>query len=255
MELTKTAKKFSKEVKEGDGFTLPEVTAVVAIAGTLAAIIVPVALDQIENGRIARAKQDIDTINQALSAFFRDTGEWPDRTDVNSPDGIHVLRSGGVNATFDLFDDNPTTGVKDPKVGDTNWATFADAGRVDSLVNHLTLDNPGGLTDIPNTNYRNADVNWNGPYMPPISNDPWGRNYLVFARAFTATEVNGSDVYVWIISGGPNETLETDVTSPILNNHTTGGTSTVGDDIGVMIFQARKALPGISSGGGSAILQ
>ena len=243
-----------KGLKKNAGFTLPEVAAVVAITGTLAAVVVPVAVDQIEKGRVARAAMDVDSIANAVSAFFRDTGEWPDRKGT-APDFYWVLRSGNANATFDLFA-TPTTGnVKDPGIGDTFWPV--GPGRTDAMVNHLTLDNPGNL----GASYRatNVDVNWNGPYMPQVFNDPWGRNYLIFVRAFT-NPITGDDelAFVWVISGGPNKTLETDVSSPVLNNESwvddDGGSgepfgSTVDDDVGKMIYRVREAIPGVSSGG------
>ncbi len=253
-------RKLFKRLISKAGFTLPEVAAVVAITGTLAAVIVPVAIDQIESARVARAKQDIEGVRTAISAFFSDTGEWPDRTSITSPNGVIVLRSGRYDANsvsgFGLGG-TPTEGnVPDPDVGSlavggaTTWGGTGVV--VDALVNHLTLDNPGGTTATSNDDYRDAQVNWNGPYMPQTFNDPWGRNYLVYAKAFTqGTDdgtASGNDIYVWIISGGPNETLETDVTSPILNNApvTDGSTSTVSDDIGMMIFRAREGVEGVS---------
>jgi prepilin-type N-terminal cleavage/methylation domain-containing protein len=246
MELIKRAKRLYKALltsnKERKGFTLPEVAAVVAITGTLAAIVVPVAVDQIEKGRQARAAMDVDGISQALNGFFRDTGEWPDRVDENTPNGVEVLRSGGTNATWnfgstpDITEGGANEGnVEDPATGTgLGWG----AGTADALVNHLTLDEAG---------YVDAGVNWNGPYMPQIFNDPWGRNYLVYAKAFTVTDDGTDDIFVWVISAGPNETLETSVTSPILNNATItdGSVSTTADDIGKMIFKAREGVLGV----------
>ncbi|OHB89291.1 MAG: hypothetical protein A3C38_01280 [Planctomycetes bacterium RIFCSPHIGHO2_02_FULL_50_42] len=231
------------------GFTLPEVAAVVAITGTLAAVVVPVAIDQIENGRKASAKQAVDSIRNAIQDFFRDTGEWPDRGSPSTPNLAYVLRSGKFNARseagFTLFG-TPTPGnVKDPEPGNTNWSalTGSEPFRVHALVNHLTLD---GAPDLFPNRYRDASVNWNGPYLPQIFNDPWGRNYLVFSKAFTVPKVTAGNIFGWVISGGPNKTLETDVTSPILNNNLATGLSTSGDDIGVLVFQAREAIPGVS---------
>ncbi len=47
MELLKKAKRLLKGLNKDRAFTLPEVAAVVAITATLAAIVVPVAVDQI----------------------------------------------------------------------------------------------------------------------------------------------------------------------------------------------------------------
>ncbi len=239
MELLKRAKRLYKALlasnKERKGFTLPEVAAVVAITGTLAAIVVPVAVDQIEKGRQARAAMDVNSIANAISDFNGDTNEWPDRQGTE-PNFYEVLRSGQQNANFDLFGEATTGNVDDPDVGLSGWS--ATSGTVDALVNHLTLDEEG---------YVEAGVNWNGPYMPQIFNDPWGRNYMVYAKAFTVGTDGDDDLFVWVVSGGPNETLETSVTSPILNNApvTDGSVSTVSDDVGKMMFKFKEGVDGV----------
>ncbi|MHC4522657.1 MAG: type II secretion system protein [Planctomycetota bacterium] len=53
MKLLDRTKTLYKAFKERRGFTLPEVAAVVAIVGTLAAIVVPVSIDQIRYIRCA----------------------------------------------------------------------------------------------------------------------------------------------------------------------------------------------------------
>ncbi len=244
MELIKRAKRLLYKAllasnKERKGFTLPEVVAVVAITATLAAIVVPVAVDQIEKGRQARAMMDVDGISQGLSGFYRDTGVWPVRVNATTPKGIEVLRSGNTTATFDLFASETVAeasgNAEDPGEGLTDWS--AATGMADALVNHITLDE---------SDYEAAGVNWNGPYLPQIFNDPWGRNYLVYAKAFTDPEnTAGADIYVWVISGGPNETLETNVTSPIINDKPDDTRSTVSDDIGKMMFKARTGVLGV----------
>ncbi len=169
---------------------------------------------------------------------------WPVRTS-GGPDGVTVLRSGGTNATWD-FGSTPALDSGEANAGNVDdpdadaglgWGT----GAGDALVNHLTLDG---------VDYVDAGVNWNGPYMPQIYNDPWGRNYLVYAKAFTSPKTGGTtgtDIYVWVISGGSNETLETSVTSPILNDEpvTDGSVSTTSDDVGKMMFKAREGVLGV----------
>ncbi|MCQ4573770.1 MAG: prepilin-type N-terminal cleavage/methylation domain-containing protein [Candidatus Brocadiales bacterium] len=254
MKLLRRAKKLFSGLKDRKGFTLPEVAAVVAITATLAAVVVPVAIDQIESARVAKAKQDVDGISAAISLFHKDTGTWPTRTGETSPTGVEVLRSGSVDANFNLF---ATTGlggnVQDPDAGDAGATWGGSTTEVQALVNHLTIDNPGGTTATPNGFYIAADVNWAGPYMAQVFNDPWGRNYLIYANAFT-NRTTGTGVglvfnYVWIISGGPNETLETGVNSPILNNEpapSSLGLSSTSDDIGIMMFQKRASISGVS---------
>ncbi|MFQ5956636.1 MAG: prepilin-type N-terminal cleavage/methylation domain-containing protein [Candidatus Brocadiales bacterium] len=268
MDVVKRAKKFFGRLRERGGFSLPEIAAVVAITGTLAAVVVPVSIDQIEKGRIAKAKGEVDAINSALQSFFGQTGEWPDRKGTVA-DQYFILRSGVPEMNNDALEQDEETlnadaqnagGAADPKVGNTDWGTHGEGtGKIDELVNHLTLDAPGNATTASGdetSSYVEQDVNWEGPYMPQIFNDPWGRNYLVFVRAGTTpsvsvtsgTSTTDQDIYMWIISGGPNETLETDVTSPILNNQPANAAqvSSVQDDIGIMAFKSRETAPGSS---------
>ena len=71
--------KLLKIVKKGfrglgqKGYTLIEVAAVVAVTATLAAVVVPVAMDKVKEGKLAAAKQDVATIAQALTQFNADT--------------------------------------------------------------------------------------------------------------------------------------------------------------------------------------
>lgn len=130
-----------KRFRKTGGFSLPEVTAVVAITGTLAAIIVPVAIDQIENSRTGRARQDIVTISNAIRLFFKDTGQWPNRVSKSQHKGIHILRSGRAEIPNILGSSDSAAGHgSDPGLGNTDWGTFGTT--IDELINHLTLDNP-----------------------------------------------------------------------------------------------------------------
>lgn len=249
----------SRIFRRTEGFSLPEVAAVVAIAGTLAAIVVPVSIDQIQKGRISKAKGEVDAINSSVQAFFKDTSEWPDRQG-DTADHYYILRSGVPELPNDaLVQDEESIdpaaagvgGAADPKVGNTNWGTLGEGtGRIDEMVNHLTLDAPNNPTtqsddDAGLSSYVTKDVNWKGPYMPQMFHDPWGRNYLVFSKAFTVPKVTDGGIFGWVISAGPNETLETDVTSPILNNNPVTDKSTTADDIGVLIYQAKEGVAGV----------
>ena len=59
------------------GFTLIEVMIVVVIMGILAAVLVPKLMSRPEEARIAKAKQDIVTIQSALDLYKLDNGVYP----------------------------------------------------------------------------------------------------------------------------------------------------------------------------------
>ena len=59
------------------GFTLIEILVVVVIIGILAAIVVPKVMNQPDQARIVRAKQDINSIQTALDLYKLDNGVYP----------------------------------------------------------------------------------------------------------------------------------------------------------------------------------
>ncbi len=59
------------------GFTLIEVMVVVVILGILAAIVVPRIMDRPDEARIAKARNDIRTLEQALNLYRLDNFRYP----------------------------------------------------------------------------------------------------------------------------------------------------------------------------------
>ena len=59
------------------GFTLIEIMVVVVIIGLLAAVIVPNMMGNVDKARIAKAKQDIQAIQTALTMFKLDNFVYP----------------------------------------------------------------------------------------------------------------------------------------------------------------------------------
>ncbi len=59
------------------GFTLIEIMVVVLIIGLLAAVIVPTVISKVDDARIAKAKQDIQSLEAALQMFYLDNSKYP----------------------------------------------------------------------------------------------------------------------------------------------------------------------------------
>ena len=128
-----------KSLEEKDqGFTLIELLVVMIIIGILAAIAIPVFLNQRAKARETSAKSDVSTIGKELSAFYVDGGK--DLTVVTASkeyqikDGATIVTKGAMSA------DNVATGtataagtfcvqVSTAKSGDSIWA-FTEKGLV-----------------------------------------------------------------------------------------------------------------------------
>jgi len=63
---------------------------------------------------------------------------------------------------------------------------------------------------------------WAGPYLPYVTDDPWGYAYLVSVSGFDEDGTR-PDNHVWCLSAGPNGIVETPAWA---------GTELHGDDIG-----------------------
>lgn len=176
--------------KNEKGFTLIEVIVVAGIIAILAGILVPMIFKEIDESKKTRASADIRSISSGMFVFKKDTGYWPIKDDVSSYTATLI---GGTG--------NPPTDFN------AKWP-IATAGN-DITFDSVLLGNDYGY------------ANWNGPYMAGVTADPWGNRYLsnigVMAAAGTTP--------CWIISAGPNGTLETGE----------GVTALAGDDIGLRI--------------------
>lgn len=68
------------------GFTLIEIMVVVVIIGLLAAIVAPSVVRNLDRARIARAKQDIRTIQTAMAEFYAEHYRFP-----TEAEGLKIL--------------------------------------------------------------------------------------------------------------------------------------------------------------------
>jgi len=171
------------------GFTLLEMVIVLTIITILAAVMTPVFRGYIEQARYNAARSDVRNIAAALLQFNMDTRMWP------------IYKSRNVTplaTTSNVFNVLKGPG-QEPDVADSisDWsAMLADASGTASL------------DVIINTNYfllsTDAIVGWNGPYAE-LGTDPWGGSYLVTA----GTLKRRSPYAAYIISAGPNQTIET----------------------------------------------
>ena len=225
--LTRILHKFGKMLKSKKGYTLVEVAAVVAITGTLAAVAVPVAKDQVNSGKKAAAVQDVQAIAGAINQLRGDTGvapvfltvgartatpaATPDITLLSSkkgtmPDGALTGTDWGGAAAEVVLPVSAVDAVSGVSIvgGRTTLSVILGS---DFFENHLVQNGSG-------SNVIHDEKTWNGPYFTADKADPWGHKYLCnIGELFLWDQDNDVPTHaVFVISAGPDGIIQTPTT-------------------------------------------
>lgn len=199
------------------GFTLIELTVVLAVIVTLALILTPSITNFLTDSRVVRTQTDTKTVAAAVVQFYKDNGFFPQWSAANA---------GGPGLAGSRVDLLVSAGNV-PGVASVNtWTT----GTSDALTDQL-------LSNAPAYFMRNATATfgWNGPYLSStIGADAWNNRYAVNVGLLDTTHGTTSAAgttksAVWVISAGPNGQLETPYVQSI-TAATLGG-----DDIGLRV--------------------
>ena len=204
-------------MRRSSGFTLIELTVVLAVIVTLALILTPSITNFITDSRVARARSDTQTIAAAIVQFYKDNGFFPQWT---------TALSGGPGTAANKADLLISPGNV-PAVGTANtWTT----GTTDTLA-HQLLNN----TPVYTVRTATSQFGWNGPYLTSdIGADPWNDRYMVSVGLIdTAQGVQSSGgatkSAAWVITAGPNGTIDTAYAQPVTT------ALIAGDDLGTRI--------------------
>jgi len=198
------------------GFTLLEVTVVLAVIGGLVAMLSPVVFRYIDDANRTRAQADVGSFASAINKLYKDTGRWP------------IKATGTSNAAFDsLADPSILTSGGDCDPGDTDLAS-CDASepttgtgwdyskRGDWLGRHLVTNAASYSTT--------GNRAWKGPYINEIpSVDPWGRSYLVNVANADPTVAEASQKWVIALSAGPDGVVNTSASTALNSNAVASG--------------------------------
>lgn len=201
----------------GRGFTLIELTVVLAVIVTLALILTPSIANFINDSRVSRAWSDVRTIASAVTQFYKDNGFFPLWNQANN---------GGPGLPTNRVELLVSPGNIPSEETPSKWTT----GTIDLLSDHL-MANAAGFALRGAT----GQYGWNGPYLSSeIGSDPWNNRYMVnvglIDTSVGAQTVSGAPKSaVWVISAGPNGVIETPYQQSIT------AAELRGDDIGVRI--------------------
>jgi prepilin-type N-terminal cleavage/methylation domain-containing protein len=199
------------------GFTLIELTVVLAVIVTLALVLTPSVANFITDSRVARSRNDTQTLSASIIQFYRDNGFFPQ---------WHTAIAGGPGLPANKVDLLVSAGNVPVVAAPSTWTT----GTTDMLDDQLMANAPGFAVRTATTNY-----GWNGPYISGgIGADAWNNRYtvnvgLIDTTQGTQTAAGVTKSAVWVISAGTNGVLDTPHTQPI----TTAVAS--GDDIAIRI--------------------
>jgi general secretion pathway protein G len=134
------------------GFTLIEIMVVVIIIGLLAAVIVPQVVSKVDEARVAKAKEDVQALETALTMFRLDNSKYP-----TTDQGLQALVQQPADPTIKNW--RPGGYIqhisKDPWGNPYQYAYPGTHGREYDLYSFGADGQPGG-------DGINADIgNWN----------------------------------------------------------------------------------------------
>lgn len=158
-----------------NAFTLIELLTVIAIIGVLAGITFGVMGGVKERASISRARTELATLAQALEAYKKMYGDYPQMVgaSANYTNNANLLTGGGSSTTED--DDGPgilfnaLAGKRGPTGQKMKGKAFVD-------LNKFTIQDSAELPDASDDQHPNAFV------------DPWGRRYLYYYKTGTVSQ-------------------------------------------------------------------
>lgn len=194
------------------GYTVVEVVIALAAVILLAATLSPLAIKYVRDARIARAQTDIRVIGGAIKKFEQDLARFPMFTSgagILSDNTANIGRLQGPGALPSEVTVSAWTAAS-PADADCSQSCVAD-----SLVNQLIANGSA----YPTSTSSATPFVWKGPYLERVETDPWGNAYLVNIIHAKSTSTDA----LFVLSAGPNGTVETAFDVPTTTLLTPGG--------------------------------
>ena len=209
--------------RHNTGFTLLEIIIAVALVAIMAVAIAPPLIKNLNEGKMARAQSDAQTIGNAVISFYKDTGIWPFQNDADA--AFDLTRLAG-NASLG----GGNTGIPRGAAGVTgggNWDSYGQAG---TLINALIRNATDTVDPLyVESNNPNVVPGWNGPYLDSVPLDPWGNPFVMNLRYGNPGVTDYLSHTVMVISAGPDGLFNTTFQDAV-HNEVVGG-----DDIAFVI--------------------
>lgn len=131
-------------MKQQGGFTLIEITIVVAVMLILVSVVILVALNSASESRDAKRVQELHQIANVLQVYYVAKGKYPENTDTNDPNcDIHgaIWDAGNFALTNDDFI-KPLFDERIIEVLPREWSDIEDAWGSDCLYRYAKIKDP-----------------------------------------------------------------------------------------------------------------
>lgn len=181
-------------MKQQKGFTLVEAAVAIGIVAILSGIIIPLVIKNLNDAKLARARNDINVIVAAIVAQQKDMGNRP-------------MAPGGPNGCSGALD-NRWVSAGAPPQNEAGGAIVP--GNPNNLFVNLfsqpaTTAAAGTLFGRPAA--ATAEHAYKGPYLAndvTTKSDPWGHTYIILGYNSDGQQSGGP---VWVVSAGPSGSI------------------------------------------------
>lgn len=165
------------------GFTLIEAAVAIAVVAILSGIIVPLVVKNLNDSRVARAKNDVQVIAAAVASLVKDTGSRP-------------VGVAGVNWVSGPITAATSTAAMIPGNLTPTSATAS------TFVNLFNSAAAAGNTLFGTV--ANQEFSYRGPYLAndvSMKNDPWNHRYVILGFNAAGQTTNAP---IYVLCAGPD---------------------------------------------------
>ncbi len=244
--VTQRLRRFARLAKEDGLINTSDLLVATAATVVLASAVGGAAISVLNESKYGKAQPDAQTISQAITAFYKDTGKWPGQAEQATDTAKAVLLATDTTAT--ALPSVASNGLKSTdqtacKANSLDGFVSGAVAGFGSATTSTPIEESDGLQILNLNDYlvrkpATGYSNWKGPYLQQeITGDPWGRSWIAYLAPLYCSEAvstgAGNLGYGWVISGGLNGTVTTDARDANLDPD--------GDDSGISLGKLSTA--------------